>query len=269
MLIDGVVFRHTSVRGDTAPDLHPVVRRFLHELPAAQRERFAGWCAETVLISDRLHLAERDRPGPLTGSAARAELWGATLSVVWVREPGDPVHGTPCPSCRSCAALLDWFGVEAIGTPVAAVRDLAAAGGTAAGLAQRWRLALGSYAAPDGRRHDVVPAAVAAFSRYGGSRVEASGPGDQVAPTGYVIDPTRALHTVGTMAALGTAIGRKVTPLGVTDDGAGLLAIDEDGRVFVIDATAEWWLGDGIDGALDALLTGRAPARLREDGTWT
>jgi hypothetical protein len=112
LLIGDTVYQHTSIRGDTAPDLHPLVRRFLHELPVESRERYAGGCAEVVLVSDRLHEAERLAGHPLTAAAARAELWGAQVSVCWIREKGDPAHGRPAPPCRSCAALLEWLGVE-------------------------------------------------------------------------------------------------------------------------------------------------------------
>ncbi len=112
LLVGGTVYRHTSVRGDTPPDLHPLVRRFLHELPTEQRERYAGWCAETVLVSDRLYEAERAAGTTLTAAAARAGLWGARLSVVWIREPGDPAHGQPAVICRSCASLLEWLGID-------------------------------------------------------------------------------------------------------------------------------------------------------------
>ncbi|MEU6024917.1 YwqJ-related putative deaminase [Micromonospora sp. NPDC047134] len=113
LLVDGTVHTHTSVRGDVAPRLHPVVRRFLHELPVGQRERFTGWCAEPVLISDRLYAAEADGP-PLNSTRARSLLWGAKVHLTRVREEGDPRHGEPQWPCRSCAALLDWFGMEAL-----------------------------------------------------------------------------------------------------------------------------------------------------------
>lgn len=110
----GIVYSHSSVRGDVAPDLHPLVRRFLHDLPIELTERYAGWCAETVLISDRLYEAERAAGGELSAAAARQSLWGATISVSRVREPGDPTHGQPQPPCRSCAALLEWLGIEVV-----------------------------------------------------------------------------------------------------------------------------------------------------------
>ncbi|GAA5185189.1 hypothetical protein GCM10023322_28340 [Rugosimonospora acidiphila] len=114
LLVNGAVYQHTSARGDGPPELHPLVRRFLHELPTELRERYAGWCAETVLVSDRLYAAQRAAGGTLAANAARAELWGAQLSLCWIREPGDPAHGQPARPCRSCAALLEWFGIEVV-----------------------------------------------------------------------------------------------------------------------------------------------------------
>ena len=113
LLHEGMVHTHTSVRGDVAPDLHPLVRRILHDLPADRRERFAGWCAEVVLISDRLYAAE-ETAGTLSATAARSLLWGARIRVVRVREDGDPRHGESQPPCRSCGELLDYFGIEVL-----------------------------------------------------------------------------------------------------------------------------------------------------------
>lgn len=113
LLHEGAVHTHTSVRGDVAPELHPTVRRILRDLPAGRRERFAGWCAEAVLISDRLYAAE-GATGTLSAAAARSLLWGARIRVVRVREDGDPRHGEPQPPCRSCGDLLDYFGIEVL-----------------------------------------------------------------------------------------------------------------------------------------------------------
>ncbi|HEY2673150.1 MAG TPA: YwqJ-related putative deaminase [Rugosimonospora sp.] len=114
LLVNGIVHQHTSVRGETPPDLHPLVRRFLHELPAELRERYTGWCAEAVLVSDRLYEAQAENGGTLTANVARAHLWGAQLSLCWIREAGDPAHGRVAAPCRSCAAMLEWFGVEVV-----------------------------------------------------------------------------------------------------------------------------------------------------------
>lgn len=115
LLVEGVIHTHTSVRGDLAPELHPLVRRHLNKLPTSQRERFVGWCAEAVLLSDRLYEAERAGGGvPLSPVRARAVLWGAKIRITRVREPGDPSHGQAQRPCRSCESLLDWFGVEVL-----------------------------------------------------------------------------------------------------------------------------------------------------------
>jgi hypothetical protein len=47
-----------------------------------------------------------------------------------------------------------------------------------------------------------------------------------------------------------------------------VLAIDERGRVFALDHTGEWFLGESIETALTTLLLGRLPARVRADGGW-
>ncbi len=114
LLLNGTIHTHTSVRGDLEPNLHPMIRRFLDELPSSQRERFAGSCAEAVLLSDRLYEAEAEGGGPISPTQARSLLWGANIWVTRIREEGDPRDDEQQPPCRSCAALLDWFGVEGL-----------------------------------------------------------------------------------------------------------------------------------------------------------
>ena len=116
LLMGGKVHTHTSIKGDQPPRLHPLLERFVDELPVEQRERYAGRCAELVLVSDRLYEAETGRAGELTACEARAALWGARITATRIREQGDPAHGTYQPPCRSCAALLEWFGIEAVAT---------------------------------------------------------------------------------------------------------------------------------------------------------
>lgn len=113
MLVGQTLHTHTSVRGDVAPNLHPILRRLIHELPVEQLERFAGWCAETVLISDRLYAAE-ELAGTLTAMQARSALWGSQLNVVHILQDDDPRHGENVSPCRTCQALLDHFGMEVI-----------------------------------------------------------------------------------------------------------------------------------------------------------
>ncbi len=114
LLVGGQVHTHTSIKGDQQPRLHPLVERFLDGLAVEQRERYAGRCAEVALVSDRLYAAESGRSGEFTAGEARAALWGARMTATRIREPGDPAHGTYQPPCRSCVALLEWFGIETV-----------------------------------------------------------------------------------------------------------------------------------------------------------
>lgn len=134
--------------------------------------------------------------------------------------------------------------------------------------ARNWALRLAGYATEDGRQHRVVPAAVEAYAEFGGVRVPATGDGEQVASSPFNLDPFETLHTVATLDALAQAIGAPLTPLGTEGDGVGILAIDEKGRVFVLDHGGDWFLGDSLDEALTVLVLGRQPARVGEDGTW-
>jgi hypothetical protein len=267
LAVRNVIHRHTSAKGDVAPDWHPLVRLLLQRLSPNQRERYAGWCAEAILISDRLWEADQGRDSALTVEEARSVLAGGIIEVVHVREEGDPSHGTVCPPCRSCQVLLDTFGIE-VNRPAPPMEGFPSNPGQRSDLARRWALLLAGYAAADGRHHEVVDAAVEAYRRVGGEWRPAPGGGLEVAASGFAIDPTLALHTVHILAALGEAIGARMSPLGIEVGGPGLLAVDERGRLFVIDHTAEWFLGDTVEQGLDTLLAGRAPRRVRVDGTW-
>ncbi|MEU7870723.1 SUKH-3 domain-containing protein [Dactylosporangium sp. NPDC049140] len=135
--------------------------------------------------------------------------------------------------------------------------------------ARMWGLALASHASPSGHQHTVVPAALAALAEFGGLTVRAEGDGAEVARTGIVFDPLRGLHAASTLAELGELVRSRLTPIGEQDDGAGLLAVDERGRVFVLDHTADWYAGASLDEAIATLLGGRLPARIADDGTWS
>ncbi|WP_433083623.1 SUKH-3 domain-containing protein [Dactylosporangium sp. CA-052675] len=135
--------------------------------------------------------------------------------------------------------------------------------------ARMWGLALASHASPSGQQHTVVPAALAVLAEFGGLTVRAEGEGAEVARTGIVFDPLRGLHAATTLAGLGELIRARLTPIGEQDDGAGLLAMDEHGRVFLLDHTADWFAGATVDEAIATLLGGRLPARVTDDGTWS
>ena len=78
-----------------------------------------------------------------------------------------------------------------------------------------------------------------------------AGPGEQVARSSFVLDPMRGRHSTATLAELGALIGARLTPLGEEGDGTGLIAVDEHGRVFLLDHTADWYLGGTVEEAVE------------------
>ncbi|EFL15608.1 SUKH-3 domain-containing protein [Streptomyces sp. C] len=128
--------------------------------------------------------------------------------------------------------------------------------------AEYWADALRDHTTPAGHRHTVFPAAVEAWAEFGGLTLSAPGPGRQTAPTAVRVDPLTGLHLARTFADLGRALSTQLSPLGAGTDGASHLAIDLEGRVYLVDHTGDWYLGSGLDEALTLLLTGLQPARL-------
>jgi hypothetical protein len=129
--------------------------------------------------------------------------------------------------------------------------------------AEEWADALRAHVTPGGHRHAVFPAAVEAWAEFGGLAVPASsGPGRQVAPVALVVDPMCGLHLARTLGDLGRALETEVSPLGEEPGSGAVLAIDAEGRVYAVDHTGDWYVGSGIDRALDHLVSGVAPTRL-------
>ena len=74
-----------GMRGDQPPPLHPLVQDFLDTLTSAQRDRFTGRCAETILISRHIAAADAARSKratrkPMTHGEARKALKQAKLT---------------------------------------------------------------------------------------------------------------------------------------------------------------------------------------------
>ncbi|MFK0234207.1 SUKH-3 domain-containing protein [Streptomyces vinaceus] len=128
--------------------------------------------------------------------------------------------------------------------------------------AEYWADALRDHTTPAGHRHTVFPAAVEAWAEFGGLRINAPGPGRQIAPAPVRLDPLTGLHLARTFADLGRALSTELCPLGVDADAGSHLAIDREGRVYGIDHTGDWYLGTDLDEALTLLLTGLQPTRL-------
>ena len=131
--------------------------------------------------------------------------------------------------------------------------------------AEEWADALRAHTTPAGHQHTVFPAAVEAWAEFGGLHISPGGPGRQIAPTALRIDPLAGIHLARTLGDLGRALDTEISPLGEEGDvrtGTAILAIDITGRVYSIDHTGDWYLGEDIDQALTTLLTGLEPTRL-------
>ncbi|WP_371479827.1 SUKH-3 domain-containing protein [Kitasatospora sp. NBC_00315] len=132
--------------------------------------------------------------------------------------------------------------------------------------AEQWADTLAGHDAPaddpGGVRHSVFPAAVEAWAEFGGLAFESAGAGRELARTPFLLDPLCGLHQPRTLADLGRALDTRLAPLGEEMYGRALLAIDEAGRVYSLDHTGEWYLGDSVDQAVTTLLLGTTPARL-------
>jgi hypothetical protein len=117
--VRGATLTGTAARGDQPPALHPLVQEFLDTLPSAQRDRFTGRCAETILISRHIATADAERSRraarrPMTNGEARKALKQAKLTTRRIREDGDPLHGGFVAPCRACTALSAHFGVRVV-----------------------------------------------------------------------------------------------------------------------------------------------------------
>ncbi|GAA3119108.1 YwqJ-related putative deaminase [Streptomyces echinatus] len=117
--VRGTTLTGTAARADQPPALHPLVQDFLDTLTSAQRDRFTGRCAETILISRHITAADTARSKraarrPMTNSEARKALRQAKLTARRIREDGDPLHGSFAAPCRACTALSAHFGVRVV-----------------------------------------------------------------------------------------------------------------------------------------------------------
>jgi hypothetical protein len=117
--VRGATLTGTAARGEEPPSLHPLVQDFLDTLGSAQRDRFTGRCAETILISRQVAAADATRSKraarkPMTNGEARRALKHAKLTTRRIREAGDPRHGSFASPCRACTALSAHFGVRIV-----------------------------------------------------------------------------------------------------------------------------------------------------------
>ncbi|MFC7758201.1 SUKH-3 domain-containing protein [Catellatospora bangladeshensis] len=62
-------------------------------------------------------------------------------------------------------------------------------------------------------------------------------------------------------------IGCPLAPVGAEQAGDAIIAVDELGRVWVLDQAGEWYAGPELDTAFVVLLQGHPMPRVRDDGT--
>ncbi|MFE9688701.1 SUKH-3 domain-containing protein [Micromonospora sp. NPDC005806] len=294
LTLDGHVHVALGAKGDVELHHHPLVRAYLDELPAGHLVRGGERHAEMVVVSDVLHEHDHRRAAgglpPMTIDQARMLLGRSRLEFFRIRESGDPAGGRAKVPCDSCIAFLVQFQAlpwadlayaqewrpqpqvdpEPGRFPTAVTNALVEAG---------WRPHFGDEVLAEaavrdvttvsGRRsaHAVFPAVMPTLTAFPGFESRRQGPGEQVWISRVDIRPWDLAHSADTLADFGAVLGVRLFPLG-TERGDSIIAVDEHGRIFALDQAGEWFLGADVDAALTTLLLGRAPARVRDDGTW-
>ncbi|MFG1673187.1 SUKH-3 domain-containing protein [Micromonospora sp. NPDC049282] len=294
LTLDGQLHVAQGAKGDVELRHHPLVRSYLDELPTGHLVRGGERHAEMIVVSDALHEHDHRRAtdglAPLTFEEARELLGTSRIEFFRIRESGDPAGGPAELRCESCIRFLVHFDVlpwpelayaeawhpepqtppDPDRFPAEVANALVVAG---------WRPHFGDEvsAATSVRKvtevsgiqhgHASFPAALSTLTAFPGLVSARQGPGEAVWISRFEVRPRKVAHTADTLADFGAVLGTRLFPLG-SERQESILAVDEHGRVFVLDQAGEWFLGADIDAALTTLLLGRAPARVRDDGTW-
>ncbi|SCL35367.1 YwqJ-like deaminase [Micromonospora pallida] len=295
LTLDGRTYVAQGAKGDLDLNHHPLVQGYLSSLPAGHLVRGGDRHAELIVVSDVLHEYDHQRAlqgqHPLEFEEYLSLLESARMEVFWVREPGDPVGGPADQSCASCITalvnlrLLPWPDLaytrewhpdpQPVPDPHRFPAEVAHALATAGWQQTIFNEALAAGAIEDtleigtaAHRHQVFPAAEEALIAFPALLSKRRGPGEQVWISRFTTNPLRAAHSAASLADFGAVLGMRLFPIGAERPRESILAVDELGRVFALDQAGEWFLGADIDAALTTLLLGRAPARVRDDGTW-
>ncbi|PZF93580.1 hypothetical protein C1I99_20405 [Micromonospora deserti] len=294
LTVQGRLFRAQGAKGDVRLNHHPLVRAYLDELPPGHLVRGAERHAELIVVSDVLHEYDHRRAAegiePMGLADAETLLANTRFDVLRVREAGDPHGGRAERGCDSCVNFLVHFNVlswaesaftsERRAEPQVAHHpgrfppEVADALMDAGWEDSEFNPALAAGAIREtcqiaGRqhRHEPFPAAERALTAFPAVLSGRRGPGEAVWISEFTTNPLRSAHSADTLADFTAVLGVRLFPIG-SEHGDSIFAVDERGRVFALDQAGEWFLGDDIDAALTTLLLGRAPARVRDDGTW-
>ncbi|NJP35018.1 SUKH-3 domain-containing protein [Micromonospora thermarum] len=292
--VDGQLFRAQGAKGDVELNHHPLVQAYVDELPPGHLVRGGERHAELVVVSDVLHEYDHRRAAegiePMAMPDAETLLARARFEVFRVREPGDRYAGRAERSCDSCLNFLVHFNVlpwselaftaewrpdpqppHHPGRFPTEVADALMEGGWED---SEFNPALANGAIREtcevpGRthRHEPFPAAREALTAFPAVVSSRRGPGEAVWISRFTTNPLHGAHSADILADLGAVIRARLFPFG-SEFGESIFAVDEHGRVFALDQAGEWFLGENVDAALTTLVLGRAPARVRDDGTW-
>lgn len=133
----------------------------------------------------------------------------------------------------------------------------------------RWAADFTARESKKGRRHELFPAARAALDEFGGLKIIQRGHGRDLGRFSFAFYPaTDWFPDPDLYAEFREEIGKRAFPIGVHDDGPSELAIDEDGRVFLLHWADDLLEGDTIDDALVTLIRGAQPRVSTGEGTW-
>jgi hypothetical protein len=285
LTVGGRLFRAQGAKGDQRIAHHPLVARYLSNVDEGARVRGVERHAELVVLSEALFSA----PSAITLDEARGRLIKAEFAVYLVRDTGDPLGGRPGRPCETCLgalvdfAVLPWSDLafttewrhasdrvpEPGRFPHEVARTLAGGGWRSFGSVDVvGEAAIGRAVEVSGGRLRSFPAARRIAAEFSGVRCGRRGPGLRRAVRLLTIDPVLGAHAVVVLEEFAQVVGVPVFPVGV-EGGDAIVAVDELGRVFVLDQAGEWFVGQSIDEALVSLLAGDGPAaRVRDDGTW-
>ncbi|WBC04027.1 YwqJ-related putative deaminase [Micromonospora sp. WMMA1976] len=294
LTLDGRQHVAQGAKGDVEVRHHPLVQSYLDDLPAGHLVRGGERHAEMIVVSDALYEHDHRRATeglpPLSIEDARDLLGTSRIESFRIREAGDPLGGQADLPCDSCVrflvrfAVLPWPDLAFVEEWRPEPREVIEPGRFPDEVAHAlidggWQISMFNEALAMGamtetkeiagqhHRHEPFPAAEAALTAFPAVLSRRRGPGAEVWISRFTTNPLRAAHTADSLADFGALIDARLFPLG-SERQESILAVDEHGRVFALDQAGEWFLGADIDAALTTLLLGRAPARVRDDGTW-
>jgi hypothetical protein len=284
LTVDGRLFRAQGAKGDQNVGHHPLVAAYLSTVDDGARARGAERHAELIAVSDALHEA-----GAITLDEARAWLINAEFEAYLVRDTGDPAGNRPARPCETCIGALvdlavlpwsdlaftsDWrHGADLVPEPGRFPHEVARILAGGGWTNHDSREALGDAAITrtvdaSGGRLRPFPAARRVVAEFPGVRCGRRGPGLRRAVRLLTLDPTLGAYAAAALDEFGQVLGVALFPIGL-EGGDAIVAVDEVGRIFVLDQGGEWFVGESIDEALVSLLAGDGPAaRVRDDGSW-